>query len=95
MNITNTDIYDTEFVSGMFDRMSKTYGLANLITSFGFTARWRRQCLNNLPVVKKQSVGFDLMSGMGESWIDIQNNIDDNSKIIALDISDEMNRKAS
>lgn len=91
----SSNIYDPEFVSGMFDRMSKTYGLANLITSFGFTARWRRQCLNDLPLVKSQSIGYDLMSGMGESWGDIQTKLDDKSRIIALDISDEMNKKAA
>ncbi len=34
------------------------------------------------------------MSGMGESWIEIQKRIDSHGRIIAVDISDEMNRKA-
>ncbi|UBM61019.1 class I SAM-dependent methyltransferase [Marinilongibacter aquaticus] len=79
----------------MFDRMSKTYGLANLITSFGFTAKWRSQCLHDLPAVKPNALGYDLMSGMGESWGDIQNTLGNTCQIIALDISEEMNRKAS
>ena len=95
MSQNRSDIYDPEFVSGMFDRMSKTYGLANLMTSFGFTSRWRRQCLNDLPKVKPNSTGYDLMSGMGESWGNIQSKLDKESRIIALDISDEMNKKAS
>jgi ubiquinone/menaquinone biosynthesis C-methylase UbiE len=94
MKKPESDIYDPEFISGMFDRMSKTYGLTNLISSFGFTSIWRHQCLNDLPKVKPQSIGYDLMSGMGESWGYIQNKIDNKSQIIALDISDEMNRKA-
>lgn len=89
------DIYDPQFVSGMFDRMSKTYGMANLITSFGFTARWRKQCLQDLPLIKEKAIGYDLMSGMGESWGHIQKVIGSESQLIALDISDEMNRKAS
>lgn len=75
--------------------MSKTYGLANLIISFGFTSRWRRQCLNDLPEVKHNSIGYDLMSGMGESWGNIQTKLTEPGQIIAVDISDEMNRKAS
>ncbi len=89
------DLYDPEFVSGMFDRMSKTYGFANWVTSFGFTSRWRRQCVNDLPELKANAEGFDLMSGMGESWTEIQKRINSNSKITAVDISDEMNRKAA
>ena len=94
MKKSDKDIYDPEFVSGMFDRMSKTYGVANLITSFGFTSRWRRQCLADLPSLNKQTIGYDLMSGMGESWGEIQKKLNNGGQIIALDISDEMNRKA-
>jgi ubiquinone/menaquinone biosynthesis methyltransferase len=94
MKKSNADLYDPEFVSGMFDRMSKTYGFANLITSFGFTARWRRQCVNNLASIEKYSNGFDLMSGMGEAWGEIQKISGRSAKIIAVDISTEMNRKA-
>nr|WP_255647378.1 class I SAM-dependent methyltransferase [Fulvivirga sedimenti] len=79
----------------MFDRMSKTYGLANLITSFGFTAIWRKQCLNQLALTKSTPTGYDLMSGMGEAWGDIQERLGDGCRIIAVDISDEMNRKAA
>lgn len=94
MKKSNANLYDPEFVSGMFDRMSKTYGFANLVTSFGFTSRWRRQCVNDLPAIKKSARGLDMMSGMGESWTEIQKLIDSEGHIIAVDISDEMNQKA-
>ena len=94
MRKLNEDLYDPEFVSGMFDRMSKTYGFANLVTSFGFSARWRRQCIEGLPEIKENAYGFDLMSGMGECWAEIQKKIGPSAKIIAVDISDEMNQKA-
>ncbi len=93
MHKNNADIYDPQFVKGMFDRMSKTYGLTNYIASFGFTDRWRRQCINDLPFIEPDAVGFDMMSGMGESWGEIQKRIGANGQITALDISDEMNRK--
>ncbi|WP_162054073.1 class I SAM-dependent methyltransferase [Pontibacter pamirensis] len=95
MRKSNVDLYDPEYVSGMFDRMSKTYGFANLLTSFGFTSRWRRQCIGDLPPIKESAKGFDLMSGMGEAWTEIQKLINSKGQIIAVDISDEMNRKAA
>ncbi len=95
MKKSNRDLYDPAFVSGMFDRMSKTYGFANLIASFGFTSRWRRQCVNDLPDINHNAIGFDLMSGMGEAWGEIQKNLDCTGKIIAVDISPEMNRRAA
>ena len=60
-------IYETEFLQGLFDRMSKTYGFVNYITSFGFTERWRKQCVHYLPRINQNaSRGYDFLSGMGE-----------------------------
>ncbi|MDN3667834.1 class I SAM-dependent methyltransferase [Echinicola jeungdonensis] len=95
MKKSKVDLYDPDFVSGIFERMSKTYGFANLITSFGFTSRWKRQCLKDLPAIDEVSHGYDLMSGMGESWAEIQKRIGPRGRVVAIDISDEMNRKAS
>lgn len=92
--IKHKDLYHPEVVSGMFDRMSKTYGWANLITSFGFTARWRRQCINDLPLTSEMKQGYDLMSGMGESWTELQRRFGAETHITAIDLSAEMNRKA-
>ncbi len=89
------ELYDPSFVSGIFDRMSKTYGLTNLIASFGFTSRWRRQCINDLPQFNTSGTGYDFMSGMGEAWPEIQKRVNADGRIIAIDISTEMNRKAA
>jgi ubiquinone/menaquinone biosynthesis methyltransferase len=62
------DIYDTQYVSGLFDRMSKTYGVVNYLSSFGFTERWRRQCINEIEWHGAVREGYDFMSGMGECW---------------------------
>ena len=96
MNKSNADLYDPQYVSSMFDRMSKTYGFANLVTSFGFTAIWRKQCVKDLALGIDNSsiVGYDFMSGMGELWPEIQKRILC-KKIVAVDISAEMNRKAA
>lgn len=95
MNKENLSLYDSVFVSKMFDRMSITYGTANYISSFGFTSKWRKKCINKIPTSQENVVVYDLMSGMGESWKHLQRKINNNSKIVAIDVSDEMNKKAS
>lgn len=49
----------------LFDEMSHTHGIVNLVSSFGFCVRWRQQWLEQIEI---QPV-FDLMSGMGELWL--------------------------
>ncbi|MGA0556736.1 class I SAM-dependent methyltransferase [Larkinella sp. VNQ87] len=87
-------IYDPEYIKTLFDKMSKTYGLANYVSSFGFTERWRAACLNNLPPIPPDSVGYDLMTGMGEAWSHILPRLNGAGKLIAVDISPIMIRKA-
>jgi ubiquinone/menaquinone biosynthesis C-methylase UbiE len=43
------DIYDPKFVKGVFDRCSERYIAFSLICSFGFTERWRQQCVAAMP----------------------------------------------
>ncbi|KAA9357004.1 class I SAM-dependent methyltransferase [Larkinella humicola] len=88
-------IYDPEYIKSLFDKMSKTYGLANYISSFGFTERWRAACLNNLPSIAPNSVGYDLMTGMGEAWGHILPKLNAEGKLIAVDISPVMMQKAA
>ena len=86
------EIYDDNFVKSLFDRMSKTYGITNYISSFGFTERWRKKCVKGINWTDDMKIGYDLMSGMGESWHLILK--ESNTKIIGVDISSEMNKKA-
>lgn len=62
------DIYQAEFVRGLFDRMSPTYERVNYLTSFGFSIRWRRQFLDRIPATEQPLEILDLMTGMGETW---------------------------
>jgi len=89
---SNKDIYEVKYVSRLFDRMSKTYGITNYISSFGFTERWRKKCVKEINWSLGLNQGYDLMSGMGESWHLILS--ESKVKIIGVDISPEMNRKA-
>src|SRR6185503_7615537 len=44
-----SDIYDPQFVKAVFDRCSDRYITFSLICSFGFTERWRQQCVAAMP----------------------------------------------
>ena len=44
----NEALYDPKVVRELFDEMSRTYGLMNILSSFGFTYWWRRRCLSEL-----------------------------------------------
>ena len=83
------DIYDPNFVKSLFDEMSKTYGLINYIASFGFCERWRRQCVQ-LPTINPGMIVYDLMTGMGECWNLINKKLNNDGRIVAIDISEEM-----
>jgi demethylmenaquinone methyltransferase/2-methoxy-6-polyprenyl-1,4-benzoquinol methylase len=65
----------------------------NYITSFGFSERWRRQCVKEIEIEKGKIV-VDLMTGMGECWKHILKKSDKNSKLIGLDFSTEMINRA-
>ena len=59
--------HEDHYVKALFDRMSPTYGLMNLLSSFGFSELWRRQCVGNAGVRSGSRV-CDMMSGSGECW---------------------------
>ena len=86
-------IYSPSFVQSLFDEMSRTYGVVNLISSFGFCSIWRRQCVNQLSFSPEVTV-CDLMSGMGECWRSIKSRSRGSVSIVAIDFSPEMCRQA-
>ena len=73
--------------------MSSSYSKMNYITSFGFSERWRRQCVEEIEIGKGKTV-VDLMTGMGECWKHILDKSDNDSKLIGLDFSTEMINRA-
>jgi demethylmenaquinone methyltransferase/2-methoxy-6-polyprenyl-1,4-benzoquinol methylase len=83
------DIYDPEFVRGLFAEMSQTYGIVNLVSSLGFCVRWRRQCIEQIPI-HVGDVVFDLMSGMGELWPGVAAKIGRSGRICAVDFCPAM-----
>ena len=87
------EIYEPKFVKKLFDKMSSSYSKMNYITSFGFSERWRRQCVEEIEIEKGKTV-VDLMTGMGECWKHILKKSDRDSKLIGLDFSTEMINRA-
>ncbi len=87
------EIYEPKFVEKLFDKMSSSYSKMNYITSFGFSERWRRQCVEEINIEKGKTV-VDLMTGMGECWKHILKKSDEKSKLIGIDFSTEMVNRA-
>ena len=83
------DIYEAEYVRRLFDEMSGSYDRVNYLTSFGFSQRWRRQCVENALIQPGETV-HDLMCGMGECWRYIGRMAEDNGQVVAVDFSSGM-----
>ncbi|WCM41653.1 class I SAM-dependent methyltransferase [Flavobacterium sp. CBA20B-1] len=87
------EIYEPKFVEKLFDKMSSSYSKMNYITSFGFSERWRKQCVEEIEIESGKTI-VDLMTGMGECWKYILKNSDKNSTLIGLYFSTEMINRA-
>ena len=89
------DIYDPEFVARLFDRCSSSYRRWSAVSSFGFIALWRYQCVGRLrqPAQPGFSV-VDLMAGTGEVWPYLLRRFPTLGTITALDISQRMHLEA-
>lgn len=89
------DIYDPAFVKGVFDRCSDTYIRFSWLCSFGFTERWRQQCVAALRLADPDgAIGYDLMAGSGEVWPHLLRRHPRIAAITAVDISSGMHRHA-
>lgn len=89
------DIYDPDYVKGVFDRCSEKYIAFSTVCSLGFTERWRRQCVEALPMPPGETpIGYDLMAGTGEVWPHLLKRLPDIGSITAVDISSGMHRHA-
>ena len=81
-----TGRYDDDYVRALFDRMGRTYDLVNVISSFGFSAMWRRLCVRNASINRGDRV-CDLMSGSGECWRYI---LSAGAQLVSIDFSPVM-----
>lgn len=83
------NIYNPEYVKGLFNKMSSSYERMNFVTSFGFSIRWRRQFLETFKQTQHKAEIIDLLTGMGETWNATKNKLP-NSTLTVLDFSDGM-----
>ena len=89
------DIYDPAFVKAVFDRCSGKYIAFSWLCSFGFTERWRKQCVEALPEPQtSKPIGYDLMAGTGELWPHLLRRFPALTSITAVDISSGMHQRA-
>jgi demethylmenaquinone methyltransferase/2-methoxy-6-polyprenyl-1,4-benzoquinol methylase len=89
MTLADDDIYRSEFVRGLFDEMSATYGIVNVLSSLGFCVWWRRQCAGAAGIRPGDFV-VDFFSGMGELWPDIVRRAGRDARVTAVDFSPAM-----
>lgn len=94
MNDKPGDIYDPHFVKEVFDRCSGAYIAFSYICSMGFTERWRKQCVDALELGDNAQTGYDLMAGTGEVWPHLLAANPQINRIVAVDISSGMHRRA-
>ena len=85
--------YEPRTIRALFDEMSATYGVVNLISSFGFSARWRHEVVRGLRFDDAARV-VDLMSGMCELCRSLSRYAPRSVRLTAVDISPEMIRRA-
>lgn len=88
------DIYDPAFVKDVFDKCSDSYIRFSYFCSFGFTERWRKQCVALFDDLPKGAIGLDLMAGTGEVWPHLLKRFPETGQITAIDISTGMHKRA-
>lgn len=91
--MADDDIHEPGFIAALFDEMAASYGITNYISSLGFCERWRRQTIDGVVLVPGLVV-VELMSGMGECWRFIQRGLEGRGRVISVDLSSEMCRRA-
>lgn len=89
------DIYDTNFVKAVFDRCSERYIFFSYVCSFGFSERWRKQCVAAMQIPENEHPsGYDFMAGTGEVWPHLLSRLPNIESITAVDISSGMHKRA-
>lgn len=94
-DVETADIYAPDYVANVFDRCAGKYRVWSAVSSFGFVARWRRQCVKYLPEpASSEAVIVDLMAGTGEIWPYVLRRFPQVKRIVAVDISHQMHLHA-
>ncbi|MCA8938595.1 MAG: class I SAM-dependent methyltransferase [Planctomycetes bacterium] len=87
-------LYRSESIISLFDEMARTYGKTNTLSSFGFSQRWRKQCVDAIEIPDEGRV-LDLMTGAGELLHVLHRRGRRELEVSAVDFSPEMVRRAN
>ena len=87
--------YDKSATWQMFDHMYRSYDKVNSILSLNQDHRWRRYMASHLPDDNSCMHILDVATGTGEQLISLFESSPDIDKITAIDLSDNMLKKAS
>jgi demethylmenaquinone methyltransferase/2-methoxy-6-polyprenyl-1,4-benzoquinol methylase len=91
---SDAGIYQPGYVKSLFDEMAATYGVVNVLSSFGFCILWRKRCVRHVGTWPASGRVLDLMSGMGELWNDLLRRTDAGTSVTGVDISPVMCSRA-
>lgn len=92
--MSQRDIYDSSYVRELFEEMSASYRLTNLISSFGFSKIWRDQCVSQAGIRPEATV-YELMAGNGDSFSALLGRLNPKGKIVAVDFCHRMCEQAN
>ena len=87
------DIHSEKYVKSLFDEMSETYGIMNILSSLGSSSFWRRQAVYSLP--EDSVVVGDFMAGGAECLFYMKKRFGHSFEIHLVDWSEKMCKKAS
>ncbi len=87
-------LFEAPAIRDLFDEMVETYGRSSSIASLGLCRRWRAQCVAAACIRPGMTV-CDLMTGTGEAWAAISQQLQGGGQIIAVDFSSGMLRRAT
>ena len=88
------DIHSENFVKELFDEMSKTYGVVNLLSSLGFAYLWRRQAVFSISTSNEGPRICDLMTGGAECLSHIKKNFGSECEVDLVDWCENMCERA-
>jgi demethylmenaquinone methyltransferase / 2-methoxy-6-polyprenyl-1,4-benzoquinol methylase len=81
-------------VTAMFDEIAPDYDKLNTLMTFGFDARWRRAAVDAAQV-RSGGSAIDVASGTGKLALELAERIGPFGRVLAVDLSPGMIRRAS
>lgn len=87
------DIHSENYVKGLFNEMSQTYGIVNILSSLGFAYFWRKQAVRSIPGQGARIC--DLMTGGAECLTHIKKRFGPECEVHLVDWCENMCSRAN